>query len=156
MPPRNAKELLMNRHLSLPFLLVLLLAMPTVTRAQTSLWSGIIDPSRAVNWSNAGVVGGIPNPTKIYATIAPEGTSGSPVAPTDINNALLNCPAGDVVLLEAGNFYLSGQIGFGIIGLPDQCTLRGMGANQTFLFLTQPEAQFIALRGYGAYPDGES
>src|SRR3989442_14364392 len=40
--------------------------------AQAQPWSGIIDPSRAIDWSAAGVPGGIPtNRTQCGATISP-------------------------------------------------------------------------------------
>jgi len=87
-------------HLLL-FSLVLFLILPTSAHAQA--WSGILDPSRAIDWSQAGVPGGIPtNRTKACATIAPEGTKAGPVAPNDINKAIASCPAGGVVLLQAG------------------------------------------------------
>ena len=44
----------MMRARSLSTVLLLFLSIPFSARAQTP-WSGIIAPSRAVNWSNAGV-----------------------------------------------------------------------------------------------------
>src|SRR2546422_3693888 len=57
--------------ISLVFAL-LLIATPLVAHAQL-LWSGILDPSRAIDWSrtNPGVEGGIPNRTFICATLNP-------------------------------------------------------------------------------------
>lgn len=113
--------------------LALALAAPTLAQAQTELWSGIIAPSRAIDWSQAGVPGGIPIRTTICASIAPEGIASAPVAPTDINNAIANCPAGQVVYLEAGSYYLSSGIDFA--GHND-VTLRGAGADQTLLYFS--------------------
>src|SRR5438093_8474837 len=62
--------------------------------AQAAAWSGIIDPSRAIDWSQAGVPGGIPtNRTQCGPTIQP--TNDINV----INNALANCGSNQYVLL---------------------------------------------------------
>ena len=89
-------------------------------------WSGIIDPSRAVDWSRAGVPGGIPNrTTQCGPTIAPYiGTAGT------INNAIAACPAGQFVSLGSGTFALSSGI-----SMKSGVVLRGQGANSTFLVL---------------------
>ena len=89
-------------------------------------WTGILAPSRAINWSSAGVTGGIPNRTTICATIDPYD------GPADaINTAIANCPSGQVVYLNAGIFNLS----TGIV-MQANVTLRGAGADQTFLVFT--------------------
>jgi hypothetical protein len=56
------------------------------------------------NWKNAGLalVGGIPNRTTICATVNPLG--GGQDDYTNIQNAIDNCPAGEVVQLGAGAF----------------------------------------------------
>ena len=92
------------------------------------LWSGIINSSRAINWSNAGVVGGIPNRNNVCQTIA--AYSGSATA---INNAIGTCGAGNVLMLGAGTFNLSSGITF---GSTNNVTLRGQGANSTFIVFT--------------------
>lgn len=90
-------------------------------------WSGILAPSRAIDWSNAGVVGGIPARTTIYKTLS------APSTAAQINSALASCPAGEVVLLNPGTYSLTGSVDMqGTAG----CTLRGSGANQTFLVFT--------------------
>lgn len=99
------------------------------------LWSGIIAPSRAIDWSQAGVPGGIPVRTTICATISPEGSASAPVAPTDINNAIAQCPAGQVVYLEPGDYYLSSGIDFAD---HNSVSLRGAGASQTLLHFSGP------------------
>jgi hypothetical protein len=127
----------MTRHLPLPFLVLLILIMPVATHAQA--WSGIIPSSRAADWSQAGVPGGIPVRNTICQTLTPStsgGTSGSPVSAASIDAAINSCPNGEVVYLTAGNYYLSSGIDFNNHGV----TLRGAGANQTFLFAVGSEA----------------
>jgi hypothetical protein len=107
------------------FFPLLLLGLTAYCDAQ--LWSGILDPSRAADWSQAGVPGGIPTRgTQCGATIAVY--SGSASA---INNAISSCPAGQYVSLGTGTFKLSS----GIL-LKSNVTLRGQGADQTFLVFT--------------------
>src|ERR1700730_550337 len=48
-------------------------------------WSGIIDPSRAVDWTNAGRAGGIPNRSTICSTLNPGATA------EQINSAIQSC-----------------------------------------------------------------
>ncbi len=94
--------------------------------AHAQLWSGILDPSRAVDWSQAGIPGGIPaRTTQCGSTI--NAYSGSA---TTINNAIAACPAGQFVNLGAGTFNLTSGINF---GTTNNVTLRGQGANSTFL-----------------------
>jgi len=77
------------------------------------------------NWKNAGLqsVGGIPNRTTICATVNPLG--GGKDDYTNIQNAINNCPAGQVVQLGAGAFTVK------LADLPIQIstaiTLRGTG-----------------------------
>jgi hypothetical protein len=92
-------------------------------------WAGIIAPSRATDWSKAGVEGGIPtNRTQCGATIvAYNGNADT------INTAIQNCGANQYVLLGMGTFNLSSGITF---GGKSNVTLRGADANQTFLVFT--------------------
>ena len=98
-------------------------------------WSGIIAPSRAINWVNAGVAGGIVEPTvQCGPTIAAYGTSSAPASSATINAAIQNCPAGEYVSLAAGTFYLSSAIWWwNGNGPTSKVVLRGQGANSTFL-----------------------
>ena len=100
-------------------------------------WSGIIDPSRAVEWSQAGIPGGLPDTawTPCGAVIAPySGTADK------INAALAACT---YVLLGAGTFTLSSLIVFPTTG---HIALRGAGADQTFL-------KFTATGGTGCFSE---
>ena len=87
--------------------------------AQTTL----IDATRRVDWSAAGVTGGIPSRTTVCATLSAGATAGQ------INNAIASCPAGQVVKLNAGTYTLSG----GLMFEKSNVTLRGEGPHQTFL-----------------------
>ncbi|HTT18288.1 MAG TPA: hypothetical protein VMG82_05055 [Candidatus Sulfotelmatobacter sp.] len=91
--------------------------------AQSS--TGILDPSRAIDWSKAGVVGGIPDEswTQCGSTIAAGASAAT------IQTAINSCGTNQYVLLGAGTFNLS----TGLTMNKSNVVLRGMGANQTFL-----------------------
>ena len=122
----------MKRCWRLSFSLFLLAIIPVASYAQGLLSSGVISLSRAINWSDAGVAGGIPtNRSQCGSTIAAYGSNGSPASPAAINNTIAGCRPGTYVLLGAGTFYLNA-------GIKEQAptngvTIRGMGADQTFL-----------------------
>ncbi|HVH71164.1 MAG TPA: hypothetical protein VNB49_08660, partial [Candidatus Dormibacteraeota bacterium] len=86
-----------------------------------------------MDWSNVGIQGGIPNRTTVCSTIAAYGTSAAPGSPVTIGNAIAACPAGQVVLLGPGTFYLNGGIDF---ANKSNVTLRGAGPDKTFLIFT--------------------
>ena len=111
----------------LVFSLMLLLMIPMSAHAQA--WSGIIDPSRAIDWSNAGIPGGIPNRTTQCGSTTPAYTGTA----ATINAAIAACPAGDFVSLGAGTFNLSNGIDF---ANHSNVTLRGQGADSTFIVFT--------------------
>lgn len=147
----RGENTLMNRRMArlFVFLFAVVFALAAPAAAQTSapaeLWSGIIASSRAIDWSHAGLPPMLPDGettlntytppvrTRVCASIAPEGSPGSPVAQTDINAAIANCAPGGVVYLEAGSFYISNGIDF---AGTDDVTLRGAGADQTLLHFT--------------------
>src|SRR5438309_8545983 len=110
------------RHKSLFLFPLILLSLSLCSYAQ--LWSGILNTSRAIDWSQAGVIGGIPNRTSICATLNPGATA------AQINSAIASCPSGQVVFLNAGTYNLSSGI---VFDNKSNVTLRGAGANQTFL-----------------------
>src|SRR2546427_5700107 len=114
----------MRRKKLLLFSLILLcLSSP----AHAQLWSGTIDPSRAVDWSQAGIPGGIPNRTTICATLNPGATA------AQINGAIAACPSEQVVFLNAGTYNLSSGI---IFNNKSNVTLRGAGPDKTFLIFS--------------------
>jgi hypothetical protein len=105
--------------------LILGLMVPTSGRAQQ--WSGIISPSRATDWSSAGVEGGIPSAgwTQCGSTIAAGSTAAT------INSALSGCGTNQYVLLGPGTFSITGlQIS------KNNVVLRGSGPDQTFLIVS--------------------
>lgn len=108
------------------FFVSLLLCFPLYSNAQA--WSGILSPSRATNWSQTGVEGGIPSAswTQCGSTIAAYSGSGQA-----IQTAIDNCSANHYVQLGAGTFTLSS--GFTIDR--NAVAVRGMGADQTFLII---------------------
>lgn len=96
-------------------------------RAQ--LWSGVISPSRAVDWSSAGssAVAAEVSWTQCGSTIA-AGASYS-----TINAAISSCGTNQYVQLGPGTFNLAGGL---LWNHKSNVALRGMGANQTFLVFT--------------------
>ncbi len=89
---------------------------------------GIVAPTRAADWTTAGVKGGIPSAhwTQCGSTIAAySGTAAT------INKAIAACGNDQYVQLGAGTFTLS----TGIRIAKSNIVLRGMGADQTFLVM---------------------
>ena len=90
---------------------------------------GVIEASRRIDWSQAGIPGGIPNRTAVCATIkASSYGNGASDASADIQAALNACPANGVVALTAGTFLVRSSI-----AIPGNVTLRGAGADKTVL-----------------------
>jgi parallel beta helix pectate lyase-like protein len=107
--------------------LTLVLLFVTAPLLHAQAWTGILDPSRAIDWSNAGIPGGIPNRTTICATLNPGATS------AQIDAAIAACPSGQVVFLAAGTYSISAGISF---AGRSNVTLRGAGPTQTILQFT--------------------
>jgi hypothetical protein len=115
---------------------VLLIFLCPKLYAQTPQWAGILAPSRAINWTNAGVTGGIPSGSWsqcVTAACQTVTTSGASSTAAQIGAALSSAPKNSYVLLPAGTYNLSGAIPFS--GL-SSVALRGSGANQTVLVFT--------------------
>lgn len=109
---------------------------PPISQAQQP-WSNIISTTRATDWSAAGIPGGIPSGSwsQCGPTISAFGSSASPASPSQINSAIAGtgtgytgCSTPYVVILGAGDFYLSGGI-----SMASNVVLRGQGASQTRL-----------------------
>lgn len=129
--------------------LFVFLSLPTPVYSQA--WSGILDPSRAVDWSTAGIPGGIPNRMTICSTInASAYGNGASDATAAINSTLSSCPAGQAAFLSAGTFLVNGHI-----HVPANVTLRGAGANQTILQAHATSGAVVSL-GSGGPPYGQS
>jgi parallel beta-helix repeat protein len=93
----------------------------------SSTSSSIIPADRIIDWSYAGIPGGIPTRSMIYATLTPSSTL------AQINSAISSCPAGQVVYFEAGTYNISGKIN---LGSKKQVTIRGAGPGVTILNAT--------------------
>lgn len=98
------------------------------------LWSGILSAGRATDWTQAGVVGGIPtNRTQcVTSACATVTTNGASSTQAQIQAAIASAPANTYVLLPAGQYSLPGICMSGV----NNVTLRGAGANQTFIVTT--------------------
>lgn len=105
-------------------LVLVLLSFATYSAAQA--WSGIISSGRAVDWTQAGVVGGVPSAswTQCGSTI-PAGASAA-----TINAAIASCGANHYVSLSSGTYNITGLL------MKNNVALRGQGADQTFLVFT--------------------
>ncbi|MGZ6398654.1 MAG: hypothetical protein ACXWRZ_16955 [Bdellovibrio sp.] len=105
---------------------ILLVSAITATSSfvEAQISQNILEPNRVTVWNQAGVPGGIPLRSTLCATLNPG------VTIDQINSAISNCPAGQVVFLNAGSY----KLGAGTIQLQSNVTLRGAGANQTKLY----------------------
>ena len=124
-------------------LLVCLVLFFCTACCHAQLWSGILDPTRATDWTQAGIPGGIPNYTTMCQTIAPSGKTDA----TDMNNingAIVNCGnsgSGKVVQLQAGTYTITGGLVFNsdpnnFTQPISQVVLRGAGPDKTILKFT--------------------
>src|ERR1700676_709181 len=110
----------------LQWLLFFLILLCHSAYSHAQAWSGILDASRAIDWSApvVGIQGGIPSRTTVCATLNPGASSST------ISAAIAACPAGQVVFLNAGAYALSSGINF---GGRNNVTLRGAGPGSTIL-----------------------
>jgi hypothetical protein len=115
----------------IPALLCFLL-FPMALALHAQAWSGILSPSRAVNWSQAGLVGGIPtNRTQCVTSACRKVTSaGESATARQIEEAISSAPKNTYVLLGAGTYRLTDGLTW---DAKNNVTLRGAGADQTFL-----------------------
>jgi len=134
----------MRRNCShLVALLPMLLLGSTLLYGQA--WSGILSPSRAIDWSTAGIPGGIPSRTTICANVLVTDTT------AQIQSKMDGCSPNGVVKFPAGTWTLSGSIyaNKGIV-------LRGAGPTQTRINLPAGGGNiFLGVNGsraIGGYP----
>jgi hypothetical protein len=100
-----------------------------VTAADVSAGGEIIPDDRKIDWSYAGIPGGIPERTSVCATIDSAVYGNGTADATDaIQNALDSCPDGQVVYVPEGTYIVNGTI-----HLYDYDTLRGAGPGKTIL-----------------------
>jgi hypothetical protein len=107
-----------------------------------SAFCEILPADRHIPWQgNVGVAGGIPNVTTIYKTLSSSGGDDT----SQIQNAIDNCPANEVVLLGPGTFILSHSI-----YMTSNMVLRGSGPGTTIMqFNSGPLDACISF--YGPY-----
>ncbi len=141
----------MRRFRSLPIFSLLLMLMPVAAYSQA--WSSILSPSRAINWTGAGLPATLPsgettpNPwtpptrTQCGSTIAAGASAAT------INAALAACSKG-YVLLGAGTFNVSNAN----ITMYAQngVTLRGSGPQSTTLALSGSSQIQLGSANYGS------
>jgi hypothetical protein len=115
----------------IPELLCFLL-FPMALALHAQAWSGILSPSRAVDWSQAGLIGGIPtNRTQCVTSACRKVTSaGASATAKQIQEAISSAPKNTYVLLAAGTYHLNDGLTW---NAKNNVTLRGAGADQTFL-----------------------
>lgn len=106
-----------------------------IARAQVTLvvngTLGILAPARAMDWTQAGVVGGIPTGSWSRCTTG-TGTSilASSSTAAQINTAISGCDANHYVELASGTFSLTSGV---LFNSKNSTALRGQGANSTLL-----------------------
>ena len=103
--------------------------------AHSQAWSGILDPSRATDWTKAGIPGGIPNRMTECAHISPSNDTTGTTDTANINNAIRNCTPNQVVQLSAGTYYSTG-VTFGTPAV-NNVTLRGAGPDKTKIIFSK-------------------
>lgn len=128
---------------------VLLLAAVLVFSGATTAMLGqasFLPAGRTVDWTHAGIPGGIPDASwPVCQTLSPSGGADDSTA---IQDAINSCPAGSVVVLNAGTYTLhrsskvcvgksddfaSGVYEAGLCLTDKSIVLRGAGPNQTVL-----------------------
>src|SRR5215470_11517137 len=125
--PRGQKYM---KRIGLLLFPLLLLGLAQVSYGQ--LWTGVVAPNRAADWSSAGVVGDIPSASWSNCTTSACNTLfGGSVTASTIQSALSSAPANSVVRIPAGTFTLTA--GFSIT--QSNVTLRGAGAGFTKLIM---------------------
>lgn len=116
-----------------------LLAAPFCVFAQA--WSGIIDSTRAIDWTTVGAT--IQTRNTICTTVSmTAGSSAAATNSTAINSAILGCTSGQVVFIPTGTWYIN-AIDYQNLS---NITVRGAGPDKTIL-LTQTD---LNCTGFGA------
>ena len=94
-----------------------------------------IPTSRSIDWTAAGVDGGITNRTTIYTTLSPSGSDDT----DEIETAVANCPVGQVVKLGTGTFQINASNQLTLT--KSNITLRGNGVGNTLIDITADGTQ---------------
>ena len=137
------------------FQMIILSALVLSATAMNNASAEIIPQDRRIDWSQAGIPGGIPHRTTICATInAATYGNGTTDATNAIQNAINNCPANQVVYLPAGTYKVSSPANVEtILNMRPNITLRGAGQGKTVISFPGTYARsVIDIRG-SAYWD---
>ena len=132
-----------------PFRILLLLSLFGLSQyLNAQAWNGILDPTRAIDWSQAGIPGGIPTTRTQCGTTLAASTygNGSSDATSGIQTALNACGANTYLLLGPGVFRINSSL-----TIPSNKTLRGSGPDQTTLNAMGSSSDVIHF-GAGANP----
>jgi hypothetical protein len=112
-------------------LLGIFFLIPSPAHSQ-QLWTGLLSPSRATNWSNAGAT--ISTTRTQCATSACNTVSnGTSVTAASINAAIASMSSGQYLQIPAGTWPMSSGIYCNSGKNCSNLTIRGAGANSTFL-----------------------
>lgn len=95
-------------------------------------WSGILPANRAIDWTTAGVVGGIPSGSWANCTTAACNTAFSNPTVANVNSACSGAPDSTVVRIPAGSFTWASSVHCN----RNNVALRGAGPTQTFITLS--------------------
>jgi hypothetical protein len=119
-------------------LALLLFSLPAFGQA----WSGILATDRAMDWTAAGIPGGVPTRSTVCSNVS----SGASTA--TIQSAIDGCASGQVVQLAAGSYSLTASLHMN----RSNVTLRGAGPTQTTITLNG----FTILMGNGSGGQGST
>ena len=121
-------------------ILIVFVILQSCTPVFGQVWSGILAPSRAINWNNAGLPAILPDGETISNPWTPPtrtqcgSTISAGASAATINAALSSCGSGHYVLLAPGIFsFANANI---TMYAQNGVTLRGSGAQSTILKLT--------------------
>ncbi len=109
----------------------------------------VIPIARRVDWSRAGVEGGIPDNIPVRIQLTAQDLASDPV--NAIQNAIDSAAAPGVVLLPEGTYQLSSSSNQQVIRMRDGIVLRGRGMDKTQLVFHAPNLHYQgAINIYGS------
>jgi hypothetical protein len=135
-------------------LLALLIIDMAASPASAAPWSGILDPSRATDWSTVNWT--IPNYTVPCPTqpVLLTGSGNDAANTALINAAIASCngTTQNVVNIPSGTYYVKGFT----FGGKNNVVVRGAGPNSTYLYLTPPASGCLGYNSVGVCMGGNA